>query len=191
LAGSNSCVSRWGGGCGPLVGANYGYGGYGFGLYGFGFPYCFDGMPCDSYGGYDGDGLGYYSGGYYVSGSGNYGAAPADAGNGDQRVDVGDQRVDMGGDYIYVNAPDAAAVAAANAGPMTVLYLNDGSSYGIRDYWLQDGRLHYVTTYGGANGTDLDRVDMQRTVDENAKNGVTFTLRPGTAPPAATPAPKQ
>jgi len=35
-----------------------------------------------------------------------------------------------------------------------------------------------VTTYGGANAIELDALDMQRTVDENAKHGVTFALRP-------------
>jgi hypothetical protein len=204
LAESNGCVTRFNIGCGPYSGGNYGYGGYGFGLfggYGLGFPYCFDGISCDSYGGYDGDGLGYYSGGYYGGAPGYYGAAgPADT------VDeTADTAVDMDGNYIYVNPRDdseepaspsgnadtansasaysgAANAASVNAAPITVLYLKDGSSYGLRDYWLQDGRLRYVTTYGGANGIDIDRIDMQRTVDENAKNGVTFTLRPGTAP---------
>jgi hypothetical protein len=43
---------------------------------------------------------------------------------------------------------------------------------------LDAGQLHYVTSYGGENSVDADRVDLQRTVDENAKNGIDFTLRP-------------
>jgi hypothetical protein len=161
--------------------------GYGFGFLGFGFgsPYCFDGMSCGFYGGDFGGGLGYYPGGYYGGAVASYGGDAALATDGDGSVDIG-------GDYVYVAPPDdsSADAAAAPAGPATILYFKDGSSYGISDYWLEDGRLHYVTTYGGANGTDLDRVDLQRTVDENAKAGVTFTLRPGTASPADSTAPK-
>jgi len=74
-------------------------------------------------------------------------------------------------------APQSAEVPAPAPG-VTVLYLKDGSSFGVTDYWLEGGRLHYVTTYGGANAMDMDDLDTQHTVDENAKQGVTFTLRP-------------
>ena len=59
-----------------------------------------------------------------------------------------------------------------------MLFLKDGTSFGVSDYWLEGGRLHYVTMYGGANAIELEAVDIQRTVDENAKNGLTFALRP-------------
>jgi hypothetical protein len=32
--------------------------------------------------------------------------------------------------------------------------------------------------YGGESSVDMDQVDMQRTIDENAKRGVRFTLKP-------------
>ncbi len=52
------------------------------------------------------------------------------------------------------------------------------------DYWLADGKLHYIVNYAGESTVDLDDVDLQRTVDENAKRGVRFTLKPG---PNSTP----
>jgi hypothetical protein len=64
----------------------------------------------------------------------------------------------------------------------TILVLKDGSTYSVTDYWLESGRLHYVTTYGGANDIPVEQLDLQRTVDENAQRGVTFTLRPAPAP---------
>jgi hypothetical protein len=59
-----------------------------------------------------------------------------------------------------------------------VLYLKDGTVYALEDYWVADGKLHYVTNYGGENAIDLDTIDMQRTVDVNAKRGINVTLRP-------------
>ena len=60
-----------------------------------------------------------------------------------------------------------------------VLYLKDGSSYAVTDYWLADGKVHYITSYGGENAVDQNDLDLQRTVNENAAQGLTFTLRPG------------
>ena len=58
-----------------------------------------------------------------------------------------------------------------------VLYLKDGSVYVVNDYWYADGRLVYTTANGQAS-IDLDRIDMQKTLDVNAKRGLVFTLRP-------------
>jgi len=127
--------------------------GYGFGLgYGYGYGY--------------GAGYGYWGGGYDIN--------PADF----NAQDVTAPNPWMG-DYVYEGSEEAAQVEAATApGPLTVIYFKDGSSYGVRDYWMDAGKLHYVTSYGGENSVDADRVDLQRTVDENAKNGIDFTLRP-------------
>ena len=43
-------------------------------------------------------------------------------------------------------------------------------------------KLHYVTNYGGENAIDIDLVDLQKTVDEDALRGVNFTLRPAPMP---------
>jgi hypothetical protein len=69
------------------------------------------------------------------------------------------------------------AAPAATAKPATTLYLKDGSSFAVTDYWLAEGKLHYVTSYGGENTTDVSKVDLQKTVDENAKAGNPFSLK--------------
>ncbi len=62
--------------------------------------------------------------------------------------------------------------------PLTLLQLKDGTMYGLTDYWLDDGRLHYITSYGGDNSVPLERIDFDRTVQLNWERGVEFVLRP-------------
>lgn len=71
-----------------------------------------------------------------------------------------------------------ALQGAARTTPPVTLCLKDGSAYEVRDYWFADGQLHYMTSYGGENSVPPELIDFQRTVDENAARGVTFTLQP-------------
>jgi len=61
---------------------------------------------------------------------------------------------------------------------VTLLQLRDGSMYGLVDYWIEDGQLHYTTTYGGQNSLELDRIDLETTVQLNNERGIEFVLRP-------------
>jgi hypothetical protein len=61
--------------------------------------------------------------------------------------------------------------------PVTLLQLRDGTMYGLTDYWVEDGRLHYTTTYGGQDSIALDRIDLEKTVQLNSERGVAFVLR--------------
>jgi len=81
--------------------------------------------------------------------------------------------------------PDTGNVAAST--PTVLIYLKDGTMYTASDYWLVDGKLHYMTSYSTESLVDMDEVDLQRTVDENSKRGVTFTLKPAPNGPAAAP----
>jgi len=74
------------------------------------------------------------------------------------------------------NNPLTGNVAAST--PTVLIYLNDGTTYAASDYWLADGKLHYNVNYAGESTVDFDQVNLQRTVDENAKRGVHFTLKP-------------
>jgi hypothetical protein len=96
------------------------------------------------------------------------------------------------------NNPITGNVAAST--PTVLLYLKDGTTYAASDYWLQGGQLHYTVNYGGESTLNMDEVDLQRTVDENARRGIRFQLKPNpssvnsqpsqSAPaPSATPAP--
>jgi hypothetical protein len=70
-----------------------------------------------------------------------------------------------------------------------ILFLKDGSAYSVRDYWVSGGQLHYVMLNGSESAFNVDRLDVQRTVDENAKSGVQFVLKPN--PSSFSPAPSR
>jgi hypothetical protein len=74
------------------------------------------------------------------------------------------------------STPGDSAYASDASKPAATIYLKDGSSYGVTDYWLTGGELHYVTNYGGENSIPAERLDLQRTVDDNAALGVNFIL---------------
>lgn len=178
----------WGsafGPCDPFWGC-YGFG-YGFGGYGFGLGY--------GYGG------GYYGGGSYggtLFGTGDAGGQPgwtypsnsggdsngdytvsAQGSNGDANVSTSDSgevspSVGTSGPTTVLRNDQAPTTAAK---PNTVLYMRDGSSFAVTDYWLAEGKLHYVTSYGGENTMDVSKLDLQKTVDENAKAGNSFSLK--------------
>lgn len=86
------------------------------------------------------------------------------------------------GPFSYQYPPVGEGGVEATPVVETILALKDGNTYSVTDYWLENGRLHYVTTYGGANDIPVEQLDLQRTVDENAQRGVTFSLRPAPAP---------
>jgi hypothetical protein len=66
--------------------------------------------------------------------------------------------------------------------PITLLQLRDGSMYGLTDYWVKDGELHYRTTYGGENSLPFERIDFEKTVQLNADRDVPFVLPPQSVP---------
>ena len=89
--------------------------------------------------------------------------------------------------------------ATINTVPALRLYLKNGAMFDVTNYWVADNKFYYDTTDGSEFGIEMDQVDVQRTVDENAKHGVQFILRPppigkddsapASAPPATEPAP--
>jgi len=148
----------WGWGCSPFYPWAFGCGGFGYG---------------SSYG------YGYDSGGDYPPAWNDSQAPPSD-----------DDTFSSPSPSTWQNAPadEEAQGNVATSIPKTLVYLQDGSSYEVTDYWLVDNKLHYVTNYGGENSVSLSQIDVQRTVDANAARGVNFTLHP--APPASlTPPP--
>jgi hypothetical protein len=180
-----------GGFYGPGYGYGYGFGGFypwGFGL-GFGFGLGCDpfwDFGCNAYG-YPGSWNGYdgaYGPGLYFGSSSDNGGGPSSDTSQDYGVYSGESS--QGSNW-----------AGTSSNGTVMLYLNDGTSFAVTDYWVADYKLHYVTEGARENVIDLDQIDVQRTVDENAARGVGFTLRPtpgsaqgnSAAPPATTPAP--
>ncbi len=168
------------GGCfGPFFfgcGGGFFGGGFGFGL-GYGYGYCdpFWGCPGGYYGGY-------YNGGYYGNQIYNQSTDESSVSN-----EFNPSR------YWGPSAPPeetgGGGGGASSSDSEVVLFLKDGTVYAITDYWIADNRLHYVTNYGGENSIPLDQLDIQRTVDVNAKRGINITLRPTPQSQQAAPEP--
>jgi hypothetical protein len=184
----------------PYFGYSPYYGALGFGFGGFG--------PCDPFWGCYGYGFGYGFGGGlgYFGGLGSYGGYSNGYGSGwTNESSEGSGNVtspDNLNSYLYA-APGTGSAPAADSGDAVpqpgadspppqqtyiLLYLKDGSSFAVSDYWLTNGKLHYVTSYGGENAVDEGQIDLQRTVNENAARGVDFSLRPERAPSSSAPA---
>jgi hypothetical protein len=172
-----------------------------FGGFGPGFgcdPFWASPFQCGSlypgfYGGYGylGFGGGYgYAGGYGDAGYGydnSYYAPPSFDVN-SPNLDEGASQEPAPSEWQNPPADNSSAdnSGVENAAPDTVIYLKDGTSFGVKNYWVADGQLHYITSYGGENAVDLGAFDLERTTDENAKQGIAITLRP--APDAQPPA---
>jgi hypothetical protein len=134
------------------------------------------GPGCDPYAGCAGYGYGYST---YMTG------AP------DDMQIQSDTPSQENGPFGWRNSPEPevapesesdSADAPVGSKPAATIYLKDGTSYGVTDYWLAGGSLHYVTNYGGENSVAAERLDLQRTVDANAANGVSFILSNEPAP---------
>jgi hypothetical protein len=72
--------------------------------------------------------------------------------------------------------PDTGDVA--QSAPTVLLYLKDGTTFAATDYWIADNKLHYRVSNGEQGVLDMDQLDWERTVNENAKRGVPFRLKP-------------
>jgi hypothetical protein len=83
------------------------------------------------------------------------------------------------------NSPDASGAQRLTV--PVLLYMKNGSVYSVTRYWVAEGKLHFVLLNGAENSVDMDQFDLQRTIDVNAKSGVTFSLDPD--PNASQPAP--
>jgi hypothetical protein len=84
------------------------------------------------------------------------------------------------GTPLAVENDDTNPVTAnvAISAPSVLVYLKDGTMLVANDYWLDGGDFHYTVKYGGESQIALDQVDVQKSIDENAKRGVKFTLKP-------------
>ena len=156
------------------------FGFYGFSpFFGFGWgpgcdPYDPWGFGCNGFG--YGYGYGYGSGGYYPPAL-DYGAPPSS-----------DEGSSEYGPFSWQNPPASDSNSPNGvAAPKSVLYLQDGTNFEVSDYWVSEGKLHYVTNYGGENSVDLGQVDIQRSADANASRGLSFSLSPVQAAPLTPP----
>jgi hypothetical protein len=57
-----------------------------------------------------------------------------------------------------------------------LLYTQDGSAFEVKDYWVDSDVLNYVTVDGKKGSFAVGTLDLQRTIDANARVGLKFTL---------------
>jgi hypothetical protein len=60
---------------------------------------------------------------------------------------------------------------------LTWLVLKNGTSYLVRDYWLEFGKLQCVTLDGERKLLRLSRLDLDETVRLNRERGMEFAIR--------------
>ena len=90
---------------------------------------------------------------------------------------------------------DQSPMQSTDAGKIempVLLYMKDRSVFAASDYWVEDGKLHYVLSTGAEKMVELDQVDIKRTMAENADLGTQVTLKPRPAnsePSLKTPSP--
>ncbi len=169
------------------------------GLFGFGFNGLF---PCPSVVGYGcGMAPGYSGYGFPTVPQGVYptdpGYPPPDpnysAGGPSATTSAALQYNGLPGDYSgLANLPESNLSAIRGAGGQlaadVLLYFKDGSVFTIASYTVANGRLRYVTAYGGEGDIEVVQLDVPKTIQANAARGVTFTLTPP-RPTSSTAAP--
>ncbi|MFQ5696306.1 MAG: hypothetical protein ACE5HB_09985, partial [Terriglobia bacterium] len=60
---------------------------------------------------------------------------------------------------------------------LTLLVLKDNTIFAVIDYWLEDGRVFYVTSTGKQDSVALETLDWDLTTQLNAERSVGFVLR--------------
>ena len=179
---------------GPRRGRPRFFGGFGFFPFGFGFPF-FDfgftsgcnpfwawpwALGCETFGYWNG-----YSAGFDEEYNAN--AYPPE-----EQQEMEELPPQEPENYIYVPPPEPSSPEEIEAEKiLVVLYMKNGAVYAVTNYWVADGKLHYLTSYGGENTIDLDDLDVQKTVDVNASRGVEFTLKPAPDQKPQNPQPPQ
>jgi hypothetical protein len=165
------------------------------GLFGFGFNGLF---PCSFASGYGcGTAPAYYGYGFPAVPQGVYptdpGYPPPDPNYGavgpSATTSAALQYNVLAGDYSgLANLPESNLSAMRGAGGQlsadALLYFKDGSVFTIASYTVANGRLHYVTAYGGEGDIEVVELDVPKTIQANGARGVTFTLTPPRPAPA-------
>jgi hypothetical protein len=158
----------------PIFG---GFGFFGFGGLGFGYPFwAFVGPNCNPFSAwpwvYGCNSFGYWDG--YEGFGPAFDSSVYEQEN-EQEIEPQSQEPET---FTWAPPPESSPEEIEAEKPLTVLFLKNGAVYAVTDYWIQDNKLYYVTSYGGENTIDMDEIDLQKTVDVNANRGVEFILKP-------------
>ena len=158
----------------PIFGPpNFGF--FGSPFFGLGLGFGFNSLWWPSCGPFWGWGYGCNALSYYDYGSGFDGYAPNN---------LEGQVENQSGPQVYENPYATAPMYLYDGGvrELAQLYLKDGTVYYVTDYWLVNDELHFTTveergTKSVEHVIDFDRLDLQRTINENTARGFRFVLR--------------
>jgi len=73
-------------------------------------------------------------------------------------------------------APEAKQPSTPAKKPNMVVYLTDGRAVPVSDWWVTEGRFYFITLSGRTESVDLPTLDLQKTIEQNEKDGLTFIL---------------
>jgi hypothetical protein len=60
---------------------------------------------------------------------------------------------------------------------LTLIVLKGGAAYVVRQYWVENGRMHFTSGDGEQKLLPLERIDLSQTVRLNRERNVEFVLR--------------
>ena len=89
----------------------------------------------------------------------------------------GDSRTIVPAEEQRENTRPAHLSDASSAPQLTWLVLKDGTSYLVRDYWVEFGKLQCVTLDWERKLLPLARLDLGETVRINQERNVEFVIR--------------
>jgi hypothetical protein len=71
---------------------------------------------------------------------------------------------------------DNSATNGVNSAQPILIFLKNGAEFDVTSYWFESGKLHYTLADGGEIAIGVDQIDLQRTVQQNARRGIQFSL---------------
>ncbi|HET9405798.1 MAG TPA: hypothetical protein VFO39_01030 [Candidatus Sulfotelmatobacter sp.] len=77
-------------------------------------------------------------------------------------------------------ASDSSAPRFSNQGlgdRLFLLVLKNGANQPVKNYWLSNGYIEYVTDDGGRSHIPTEALDLEQTVSQNSARGLPFVLR--------------
>jgi len=77
----------------------------------------------------------------------------------------------------YSQRVEPAPQLPAQAAPTTIIALNDGSAVLAREYWIQGGQMHCVSSDSQQRAFPLEKIDLDQTVRVNRERNVDFVLQ--------------
>ncbi|HTZ98556.1 MAG TPA: hypothetical protein VMB18_19290 [Terriglobales bacterium] len=80
--------------------------------------------------------------------------------------------------YIQRSEPAAqASTPAANGPAMTIIAMKDGTAMLAQGYWVEDGKLQWMSEKGEQKALPLEQVDLYQTTQLNHERNVEFVLQ--------------